>query len=230
MKKLTVLLIVIVMLIMVGCQGKSISQNEMGNGQTISNGAANTSSQMNDGISDEDSKDSVGTTDTAEIDKKDSEGTSTDKNQGSNTEANNNDKAEDKKTQGSNTKEAVKPPPEEKKSEPGSFTLFISKNKGTEEVLRKKLQIEGNASLLDYLRNNVSVLDDGGFIKSIEGLKAITSKDLTSDQKNAGIMGVDWFIYQNEVKTKSGAGDIVPKNGEVLNLDYREWTYKDMAP
>ena len=83
--------------------------------------------------------------------------------------------------------------------------------------------------MLDYLRDNVTVMDDGGF-KSIEGLEAITSMKLTSEQKNSGIMGVDWFIYLNEVKSKSGAGDIVPKDGDIINIDYREWTYKDLAP
>lgn len=219
MKKYAVFLILTLMLLIVGCQGKNISQNKntMDTAQITSNTAEIT-----------EDKDKASTTET---DNKNSEGASSSSNQSSSTAtANNTDKGEDKKAQVSNTQTAVKPSLEEKKTELGSFTLFISKNRGTEEILKKKIQVEGNESLLDYLRDNVSVKDDGGFIKSIEGLEAITSKNLTSEQKNAGIMGVDWFIFQNEVKTKSGASDIVPIDGDIINLDYREWTYKDMAP
>lgn len=207
------------MLLIVGCQGKNIPQNKntMDSAQITSDTAETTAD--NDKAS------------TTGIDNKNSEGASSSSNQSNSTAtANYTDKGEDKKAQVSNTQTAVKPSLEEKKTEPGSFTLFISKNRGTEEILKKKIQVEGNESLLDYLRDNVSVKDDGGFIKSIEGLEAITSKNLTSEQKNAGIMGVDWFIFQNEVKTKSGASDIVPIDGDIINLDYREWTYKDMAP
>ncbi len=208
-----------IMLIMAGCQSKNISQNEskLGSVQTGNNAAINTA---------------PGNTsdNTAGTDNKNVESTSSNEQNTSTTAANNTAKSDDKKVQTSNTQTAEKPKEEQKKPESGSFTLFISKNRGTEEILRKKVQIKDNKSLLDYLRDNVSVMDDGGFIKSIEGFESITSMKLTSEQKKAEIMGVDWFLFQNEEKTKSGANDIVPKNGDIINLDYREWTYKDLAP
>ncbi|MDF2674468.1 MAG: Uncharacterized protein K0R09_2736 [Clostridiales bacterium] len=222
MKKYVAFLIIIIMVIMVGCHSKSISQNEstIGSVQTGSNTGENTADP-----------DETSDSNTTETDNKNSEGTSSSSNQtNSTTTANNTEKGEDKKAQTSNTQTAVKPSVEKEKPETGWFTLFISKNRGTEEILRKKVQIEESKSLLDYLRDNVTVKDDGGFIKSIEGFEAITSMKLTTEQKNAGIMGVDWFLFQNEIKTKSGANDIVPKDGDTINLDYKEWTYQDLAP
>jgi hypothetical protein len=220
LKKIITLLIITIMLAMAGCQSKNIPQNEstFGSTQTGSNAAINTTpGNISDNTAGKNNKNSESTTSSNEL-------------SNSTTGTNNTANGEDKKVQTSNTKTVVKPKEEQKKPEPGSFTLFISKNRDTEEILRKKIQIEDNKSLLDYLRDNVSVEDDGGFIKSIEGLQAITSMKLTSEQKKAGIMGVDWFIYENEVKSKSGAGDIVPKDGDIINIDYREWTYKDLAP
>lgn len=220
MRKYAVFLILTLMLLIVGCQSKDISQNQntIDRVQADSNTADSTQAkEETTGNSEEISSNTESALDSS--------------NQSSSTEsAGNPDRNDDKNTQALSSQPAAKPSAEEKKSDPGSFTLFISKNKGAEEILRKKISILENKPLLDYLRDNTAVKDEGGFIKAIEGLEAITSKDLTSEQKNAGIMGVDWFIFQNNVKTKSGAGDIYPENGDIINLDYSEWTYKDMGP
>lgn len=111
-----------------------------------------------------------------------------------------------------------------------SFTVVVSKSNGSEELIKKVLEIKGKKSVLSYLRDVCNVVDEGGFIKSIENLKAVTSSELTQEQKKSGILGVDWFIYLNGEKTARGANDIFPKDGDVINFDYREWSYKDLAP
>lgn len=217
MKKYLVLFMLTFMLVAAGCQSRDINQEK----GVPAEPSQNVTIAAPDTVSDS----------TKETANQNTENTSVGNEQKSTTAAgDSSSSAQNKKAEAAGTKAASKPKEDQKQPETASFTLLISKNKGTEEVLKKKLQIEPDKSLLDYLRDNVSVVDDGGFIKSIEGFEAVTSKDLTTEQKNAGIMGIDWFIYQNGVKTRSGAGDIVPKNGDMINLDYREWTYKDMAP
>lgn len=215
MKKYVVFLLLTLMLIISGCQGKDAQKDgTISPGQNISNSSQGTSSNSTIVSADESTK-SASTGD-----------------DGKNTAAaaGNTSSEQKNKTETSSNKAVSKPKGEQKQPEAGSFTLFISKNRGSEEIFKKKLLIKEKKSLMDYLRDNVNVLDDGGFVKSIEGLESVSSKDLTPEQKGSGIMGIDWFIYQNGAKSKSGADDIVPKNGDIINLDYREWTYKDMAP
>lgn len=215
-KKFAVFIVLALMVIITGCQGKEIRQkdNTLSSSQNISSSAPETASDSNTSVPVNQKTEVV---------------------PGSNGEkttaaAGNASSLQENKSQTSTPKAASKPNEGQKQSEPGSFTLLISKNRGVDEVLKEKILIQDNKSLMDYLRENVSIKDEGGFIKSIEGIESVASRDLTPEQKSAGIMGVDWFIFQNETKTKSGANDIIPKSGDIINLDYREWTYKDMAP
>ncbi|CAM2839825.1 DUF4430 domain-containing protein [Hathewaya histolytica] len=113
-----------------------------------------------------------------------------------------------------------------------TFTLVISKNTksytgGNPQVLLKKqLKIQSGKSLMSYLRENSSVIDEGGFIKSINGTRSlypIPNSKKTADQKKNGIMGIDWFIYSNGSKISVGANDLYPKNGDVILFDFHEW-------
>lgn len=215
-KKYAVFIVLALMIIIAGCQSKEIRQkdNTLSSSQNISSSAPEAASDSSSSVA---------------VNQK-TEGVSGSNGEKTGTAASNASSVQKNKSQTSTTKTASKPNEEQKQPEPGSFTLFISKNRGVDEVFKEKLSIKDNKSLMDYLRDNVSIRDEGGFIKSIEGLESVASKDLTPEQKSAGIIGVDWFIFQNETKTKSGANDIIPKNGDIINLDYREWTYKDMAP
>lgn len=110
------------------------------------------------------------------------------------------------------------------------FTLIVSKNNGSKVIFKKKINITAKKSALEYLKENADVIDEGGFIKSINGVESIPQAKLTDEQKKSGIIGVDWFIYLNNKKTQTGAADVYPSNGDVLVFDYKEWTFKDMAP
>ena len=109
------------------------------------------------------------------------------------------------------------------------FTLKITRDSGKSVILNKKIVISGNNSAMYYLRKNANVEDNGGFIEAINGLKTVSQANLSSDLKSQGIMGIDWFIYLNNKKTSCGINDVYPKNGDTLNLDYKAWTYKDLA-
>lgn len=110
------------------------------------------------------------------------------------------------------------------------FTLKITRDSGKSVILNKKVSITGNNSAMYYLRKNAAVEDDGGFIKAINGLRTVSQMNLSSDLKSKGVMGIDWFIYLNNKKTSCGINDVYPKNGDILNLDYKAWTYKELAP
>ena len=136
-------------------------------------------------------------------------------------------KADSGKTTG-NTKPSVSASPAAKKSE--TFTLLVTQDKKSKEIINKKIEISSKKSLMDFLKKEASVIEDGGFVKSINDISSIASSKLTAEQKKAGVLGVDWFIYVNGKKTSVGAYDVYPKSNDIVNLDYREWTYQDYGP
>ncbi|MFX0547705.1 DUF4430 domain-containing protein [Hathewaya histolytica] len=134
----------------------------------------------------------------------------------------------------SKSKKPVNPP----KKPDETFTLVISKNTksytgGNPQVLLKKqLKIQSGKSLMSYLRENSSVIDEGGFIKSINGTRSlypIPNSKKTTEQKKNGIMGIDWFIYSNGSKISVGANDLYPKNGDVILFDFHEWNKSEFS-
>lgn len=108
-----------------------------------------------------------------------------------------------------------------------SFTLSITENKGAKVILNREIDITSKESLMEYLKEEASVIDDGGFIKAINNISSISANKLTSEQKKAGVLGVDWFIYVNSKKASTGAYDIYPKKNDLVNLDFKEWGYQD---
>jgi hypothetical protein len=125
------------------------------------------------------------------------------------------------------TQKTTPTPSVEKKD---SFTLSITENKGSKVILNKKIDISLKKPLMEYLKAEASVIEEGGFIKSINGISSISASKLTSEQKKAGVLGVDWFVYVNGKKALVGAYDVFPKSGELINLDFKEWTYQDYGP
>lgn len=209
MKKIAAVLLAIVMVFAIGCQRKeaSISSN------------SNTTLKQEETAKNLEDTNSVATSKT--------QGT-TEAQAGNTSTATTTPTTTDKSS--STTKTTTQTKKEPQKEATSTFTILITKDRGKVEILKKELTIDTEKSLMDYLRDNTDVTDEGGFLKSIEGYTAVLSNELSADQKSAGIMGVDWFIYRNNEKTKSGAGDITPTKGDIIQLDYREWTYKDLAP
>lgn len=108
-----------------------------------------------------------------------------------------------------------------------TYTLMLVKDKGSEVVLNKELNVEDNKNLMQYLRENAEVIDNGGFIKSINGIESVPTDKLTDEQKKSGVMGVDWFILVNEKSIPKGANDIFPQSNDIIKVVYKEWSPKD---
>ena len=117
------------------------------------------------------------------------------------------------------------------------FTLIVSKEQkgyvGKEVIVLedKEINIEDDKSAMSYLKDNIeNVEDKGGFINKILGIEGkypIPKSELTEEQKDMGILGIDWFIYLNGEKTKVGANDIYLKEGDILNFDYHQWDKRE---
>jgi hypothetical protein len=113
-----------------------------------------------------------------------------------------------------------------------TFTLIISKGvkgclSGKETTLFKKdFKVDNKKDVLAFLKENSEVIESGGFIKYINGLKSVYP--VPSDQMNdilkaKGVLGADWFIYLNSKKTLVGASAIFPKKGDIVMIDYHYW-------
>lgn len=111
----------------------------------------------------------------------------------------------------------------------GKFTLIISKDDGKEVMLEKQLSIEGEKSLMDYIKDNAEVKEQGGFISSINDVSSKKSNALTKEEQDKGILGYDWFIALDGEKASEGASKIVPKDAQRIEIYYKGWTAEDMA-
>jgi hypothetical protein len=215
-KKFDIIFVIILMLILAGCQQKNSTADIAKNAVT---GSASQTAVISQSQNTSEKKIEA-----------------TDKNAGSPAQTTNQEtnkretKTQESKNQAAAVQNNTKPQADPKKAPATAFTLIVSRNKGADVLINKKITIVDKKSVLDYLRDYASVIDEGGFIKGINDFKTIPSTELTAEQKKAGILGVDWFLYQNDKKTGYGAADIYPENGDVIQLDYKEWTYKDLAP
>lgn len=136
----------------------------------------------------------------------------------------NKDKSQDKKIENMEDKD--------------SFILIVSKDmkgknsKKPQVLLKKQIKISKDKNAITYLRENCTVIENGGFIKSINGnhnLYPIPNSKKTEEQKKNKILGVDWFIYLNEKKSSVGANDIVPVKGDILHFDIHEWDRSEFS-
>lgn len=118
------------------------------------------------------------------------------------------------------------------------FTFIVSKDmkgkisKKPQILLKKQIKISKDKNAMTYLRENCTVIENGGFIKSINGnhnLYPIPSSKKTEEQKKNKILGIDWFIYLNEKKSSVGVNDIIPIKGDILHLDIHEWDKSEFS-
>jgi hypothetical protein len=119
-----------------------------------------------------------------------------------------------------------------------TFTLIISNGvkgclNGKGNILLKKvLKVNGKKDVLAFLKENSEVIETGGFIKYINGLKSmypVPGSQMTDLLKAKGVMGVDWFIYLNNKKTLVGASAIYPQKDDVIMFDYHYWNKDEFS-
>lgn len=117
-----------------------------------------------------------------------------------------------------------------------TFTLIIAKNMKSytggkaETIVKKSIEIKGKKSAMDYIRDNSSMIEKGGFISSINGIEGvfnIPDSKKTEEQKKNGVMGISWFIYLNDKKAVKNANDIFPVKGDTILIDYHEWDKRE---
>lgn len=118
------------------------------------------------------------------------------------------------------------------------FTVIISKEakgyteKEIETVAEKKVKVEKEKNAMTYLRDNFEIKEKGGFIHEIEGIHnvyPIAKSKMTEEQKKNNILGIDWFLYLNDEKTKVGANDLYLESGDVLRIDFHEWDKREFS-
>lgn len=90
-------------------------------------------------------------------------------------------------------------------------TVSITKKKGEETVAEKEIPIEDGAILMDVLMENFEVEEKGGFINSVEGIKADKSKNMF------------WSISVNDETASVGAGELELSPGDNVNFDLQSW-------
>ena len=89
--------------------------------------------------------------------------------------------------------------------------ISITKKKGEETVAKKEIPIEGGAILMDVLKENFEVEEDGGFITSIEGIEANESEKMA------------WLFFVNDESAKVGANQLELSPGDTVHFDLQSW-------
>ncbi|MEY7999221.1 cell wall-binding repeat-containing protein [Clostridium sp. Mt-5] len=105
----------------------------------------------------------------------------------------------------------------------GTFTLEITKdNNGT--LLKKQIfNIDGNKTVLGYLETMVDNIDlESGYINSM----SINGQNYLNNSAPDWSYGTSWFIYVNEEFASEGVQSMKPKTGDLIKLDYHDWTYE----
>jgi hypothetical protein len=102
----------------------------------------------------------------------------------------------------------------------GSFTITVSEDKGQTVVSKKSVEIVKGESLMQYMHQSYDITTAYGddFMVSINGIKSQWT-DVAPAQRQP----VDWFSYINGTQAPVGAGDIVPRAGDVDTWDYHRW-------
>lgn len=90
-------------------------------------------------------------------------------------------------------------------------TISITKHKGEETVTEKEIPIEDGAILMDILKENFDIEEGGGFIKSVEGIKADESEKMY------------WNISVNDKTASVGANELELAPGDTVNFDLQSW-------
>lgn len=92
-----------------------------------------------------------------------------------------------------------------------TITIKISKDEAHEIIDEREVPIESDAILMDVLKENFEVEEDGGFITSIEG---VSPKE---DEEKA------WMFFVNDEMATVGANDYELTPGDEVTFDLQAW-------
>lgn len=89
--------------------------------------------------------------------------------------------------------------------------VTISKNHNEEIVTEKEVTIEEGAILIDVMKENFDIEEEGGFISSVEGIE----QDLEAQ--------MSWMFFINDEMPSVGAADYELSVGDKVNFDLQAW-------
>ncbi|MEC5422427.1 DUF4430 domain-containing protein [Virgibacillus sp. C22-A2] len=89
--------------------------------------------------------------------------------------------------------------------------ITISENEGEEVITEKEITIEENAILMEVMKENFEIEEEGGFINSIEGVKP------EEDEQRA------WMYFVNDEAALVGAQEYELTPGDKVTFDLQAW-------
>lgn len=89
--------------------------------------------------------------------------------------------------------------------------IIISKDEGSEIMTEKEISIEEGAILMDVMKENFDIEEEGGFITSIDGVAP------AEDEKKA------WMYFVNGEIAPVGAAEYELSAGDEVTFDLQSW-------
>lgn len=114
-------------------------------------------------------------------------------------------------TQDNGTTEAPQEEQANNEAEQETATITISKNEGEELIAEDEVTIEEGAILMDVLKENFEVEEEGGFINSIEG-------EVASEVEKMA-----WMYFVNDETASVGAAEYEVQPGDQITFDMQPW-------
>jgi hypothetical protein len=90
-------------------------------------------------------------------------------------------------------------------------TITISKDEGEEVLADKEVAMEDGAILMDVLKENFEIEEEGGFIQAIDGVVA------EEDEK------MFWAIIVNDEMAEVGAAEYELEANDHVEVDLQSW-------
>lgn len=89
--------------------------------------------------------------------------------------------------------------------------ITISTDEGDEVISDKEVAIEDGDILMDVLKENYEIEEEGGFVNSIDGIQA------EEDEQKA------WMYFVNDEMAMVGAAEYELEVGDEVNFDLQAW-------
>src|SRR5699024_9439318 len=89
--------------------------------------------------------------------------------------------------------------------------IIISVENGEDIIATEELAIESGTNLMTLMEDNFEVVNDGGFISSINGIEAEDGQTYA------------WLYTINGEHAMTGAEDYIIEDGDVIEFDFHSW-------
>lgn len=89
--------------------------------------------------------------------------------------------------------------------------IILSLENGEEIIAEEELAVEEGTNLMTVMEDNFEVVNDGGFISSINGIEAEDGQTYA------------WLYTINGEHAMTGAEDYIIEDGDVIEFDFHSW-------